>query len=131
MIGKVVDGVVDVTVNGNKLNSQAITIDGTSYLPVRDIGNVLGLKVDYDTATGVIVNTPSTDKQDKIKELGEKSREIFEERKKINDTIILPYEIDNGKPKDDDYYGAKKKIDEMTTELNDIYNKLQEISKQK
>lgn len=131
VIGKVVDGTLNVTVNGNKLDSQAITIEGTSYLPVRAIGDALGLKVGYDATTGVSLNSsPSTVMQDQIKALGDKARTIFEQRRNLYTASIVPYESDNGKTKDDAYYAAKKQYDDMSKQLNDINDQIQALTKQ-
>ena len=47
MIGKVVDSEAAVYLRGAKLAKSAIIIEGTSYLPVRLLGEALGLKVDW------------------------------------------------------------------------------------
>ena len=47
MLGKVVDGEASVYLRGAKLGKSAIIIEGTSYLPVRLLGEALGLKVDW------------------------------------------------------------------------------------
>lgn len=48
MIGKKVQGVAPVLLNGKQLNKKAIIIDGVSYLPVRELAETLGLSVDWD-----------------------------------------------------------------------------------
>lgn len=53
MIGKTVEGVVDLTINGKKMEYQAILIDGTTYAPVRMLAEELGQIVRYDNVTGV------------------------------------------------------------------------------
>jgi hypothetical protein len=47
MVGKAVEGVLPVWVHGNKLQKDVIVIEGTSYAPVRDIGESLGLDVEF------------------------------------------------------------------------------------
>ena len=47
MKGKVVEEMASVWLNGNRLAKDAIIIEGTSYLPVRVIGEAMGLKVDW------------------------------------------------------------------------------------
>lgn len=46
-----------LSINGENfgLKSTPIVYNGTSYLPVRDIGEVLGYKVDYDSKTKTII----------------------------------------------------------------------------
>lgn len=66
MIGKVVDGAFQVKVNGKTLNNQAIVIEGTSYLPVREFGESLGMDVKFDAEMGVELiakPTPVTPRQ--------------------------------------------------------------------
>lgn len=53
MIGKTVEGVVDLTINGKKMEYQAIMIDGTTYAPVRMLAEETGNVVRYDPTTGV------------------------------------------------------------------------------
>lgn len=53
LIGRVVQGIYPVKVNGVKLEKQAIVIDGTSYLPVRAIGESLGFDVSFDSNSGI------------------------------------------------------------------------------
>ncbi|KRE33297.1 hypothetical protein [Paenibacillus sp. Soil724D2] len=53
MVGKVVDGAFPVTVNGSKVEASAIVIEGTSYLPVRAMGDALNMNVSFDPNMGV------------------------------------------------------------------------------
>lgn len=56
VVGKKVDGEFAVTLNNNKLDVPAIVIEGTSYAPVRVIGETLGLDVKFDANTGISLN---------------------------------------------------------------------------
>jgi hypothetical protein len=47
LVGKTVDGEVPVYYNDEPLVAKAITVQGTSYLPVRTIGNTLGVDIQY------------------------------------------------------------------------------------
>lgn len=53
LIGRTVQGMFPVKVNGVKLEKQAIVIDGTSYLPVRTLGESLGFDVYFDEKSGI------------------------------------------------------------------------------
>lgn len=53
MIGKVVDGVFQVKLDGEVLNTKAIVIEGTSYLPVREFSEKLGYEVTFDMQEGI------------------------------------------------------------------------------
>lgn len=49
-----------LVVNGKKVNADIKVINGTTYLPLRAIGTLLGAKVDYNASTHTItVNTAS------------------------------------------------------------------------
>jgi len=47
LVGKRVDGEIPVIYNDEPLVAKAITVEGTSYLPVRTVGNTLGAKIEY------------------------------------------------------------------------------------
>lgn len=47
LVGKTVDGEVPVYYNDEPLVAKAITVEGTSYLPVRTVGNTLGANIEY------------------------------------------------------------------------------------
>lgn len=53
LIGKTVQGVFPVKVNGDILAKTAIVIDGTSYLPVRAIGDAIGYDVSFNADLGI------------------------------------------------------------------------------
>jgi hypothetical protein len=53
LIGKTVQGVFPVKVNGDALAKTAIVIDGTSYLPVRAIGDAVGYDVSFNADLGI------------------------------------------------------------------------------
>lgn len=53
MIGKVVDGVFPVKLNGHTLHTKAIVIEGTSYLPVREFSEQLDMEVRFDMQEGI------------------------------------------------------------------------------
>ncbi|MEW6769995.1 MAG: N-acetylmuramoyl-L-alanine amidase [Bacillota bacterium] len=48
MVGRAVEGYVEVVVNGRKLGDKAIIIAKRSYVPVRAVAEALGLKVGWD-----------------------------------------------------------------------------------
>lgn len=45
--GKTIEGELPVFYNGEPLVAKAIVVEGTSFLPLRTIGNTLGAKVEY------------------------------------------------------------------------------------
>ncbi|MCY9662344.1 hypothetical protein P5G65_11955 [Paenibacillus chondroitinus] len=53
IVGKVIEGDFTVIINGRTLNNKAIVIEGTSYLPVREIGDSIGYNVSFDQNIGI------------------------------------------------------------------------------
>lgn len=53
LIGKSIQGEFPVSVNGESLDKKAIVIDGTSFLPVKAVGDSLNLDVTFDKKTGI------------------------------------------------------------------------------
>lgn len=56
-IGKKVDGEFPVILNGVSLTNKVPVIEGTSYAPVREISEALGLEVKFESET-VILTSP-------------------------------------------------------------------------
>lgn len=62
LVGKRIETEVNVRLNGKLLETKAIAIEGTSYLPVRSISENLGLDVKYDSEKReVLLNLLSED----------------------------------------------------------------------
>jgi hypothetical protein len=53
IVGKTVQGQFPVRIDGITLDKQAAVIDGTSYLPVRAIGDAIGRVVTFDAVLGI------------------------------------------------------------------------------
>lgn len=64
LVGKVVQGTYTVTIEGKKLDKQAIIVDGTSYLPVKSLGSALGYEAKFDAVQGIALS-----KTDSVTEL--------------------------------------------------------------
>ncbi|WP_166239838.1 hypothetical protein [Paenibacillus turpanensis] len=47
-VGKVIEGTFSVKVDGRPLQQQAIVVEGTSYLPVREFADVTGYEVTFN-----------------------------------------------------------------------------------
>lgn len=78
LINSVVQGVFPVTIEGKKLETEAVVINGSTYLPVRSFGEATGYRVGFDADLGVnmtrktttesgTVTTGQTKKEDKVK----------------------------------------------------------------
>ncbi|WP_159882781.1 hypothetical protein [Paenibacillus puerhi] len=61
LVGKKIDGEFPVTLNGKILESSAGVIEGTSYLPVRAIGEALDLTVTFDQIQGIVLSKKEED----------------------------------------------------------------------
>jgi len=57
IIGKIVDGTFPVFIDGKQVSVDAITIEGTSYLPVRAVAESLGLDVQF-TGREIMLEKP-------------------------------------------------------------------------
>jgi outer membrane translocation and assembly module TamA len=53
LIGKTIQGEFPVKIDGKTLGKKAVVIDGSSYLPVRIIGDATGYDVTFDAELGV------------------------------------------------------------------------------
>lgn len=53
MVNKVIDGEFVVKLNGKNLDTKSIVIEGTSYLPVRDLAERLNINVKFDATNGI------------------------------------------------------------------------------
>lgn len=53
IIGKQVQGQFPIKINGVKLNQSAAVVDGTSYLPVRAVGEALNMDVSFNADLGI------------------------------------------------------------------------------
>lgn len=58
LVGKSIDNEYPVVLNGTPLNNKAPAIEGTSYAPVREISEKLGLTVKFENET-VILSSPA------------------------------------------------------------------------
>lgn len=59
LVGKAVEGLYPVVLNGSTLAKQAIVIDGTSYLPVRAVAEALNMNVSFENNTVIVKGTNS------------------------------------------------------------------------
>lgn len=158
IIGKTVEGQFPVKIDGVTLDKQAAVIDGTSYLPVRAIGEAIGRDVSFDADLGIelkqkegqrvsgtkyydgngnlldgppqiINNTPVQTEADK--RIGELNQQLF----KINlrfveiTTILNPYKY-QGKPKDEVYEAAIKENEELRIKSEAIAAEIKELENQ-
>jgi hypothetical protein len=53
VIGKTIQGQYPVKIEGKQLSTQAVVVDGTSYLPVRAVGEALDMDVKFNADLGI------------------------------------------------------------------------------
>lgn len=60
LVGRVIEGVFPVTYNAAPIG-EALVLDGTTYLPVRKLGEAMGLNVSFDADLGVSLTKSVTE----------------------------------------------------------------------
>ncbi|MFE4569945.1 stalk domain-containing protein [Paenibacillus chitinolyticus] len=142
MIDKIVEGTFPVTVEGKKLQTDAVVIEGSTYLPVRAFGEAIGYEVKFDSDLGVSLEQkkPESDADDTINAMKERV-EKFEALKKqsgdmTNEIVRLqgllnPYEIvsHDAKPHDETYYSIKKQREELIAQRDLIDKQIEAMLK--
>lgn len=73
LIGKSIEGMIPVYLHGNRVAKDAIIIDSTSYLPVRALGEALGMDVRFENGQVLVERKPNKD-----------NRKIFDYKIKSN-----------------------------------------------
>jgi peptidoglycan hydrolase CwlO-like protein len=97
LIGKKVDSVATVSINGKKIEREAVVIGGVSYLPVRDVttaigGNILGVKDGHITISLKEAPSMSEDLSEKARQEQERFNKIAD---KSNEIIALRHKIEH------------------------------------
>lgn len=136
MIDSVVQGVFPVTVDGKKLDSDAVVIDGSTYLPVRAFGEAIGYQVGFNSELGVsltktveslpdnIVTKPSVvDPQKLIKRLEDSISA------KKSDIIGLTATINNTDKSDLHYQEFVDRLAKYEAQLAELEKQKAELSK--
>lgn len=154
IIGSVVAGSFPVTINGTKIDDPAAVIsigtDDKGYLPIRAVGDALGIEITFDPDLGIFINGTVTGStyakqgiQAQINTLNEQRELVL---KKINQIlkdeddqyeVIKQYEnvtIIDGKrgikEKDEIYFTAKKKWDDYQAEKQSLSQQSKSIANQ-
>lgn len=85
LIGKKVDGVVKVTVDGSELETAAVVIEGVSYAPLRAVAESLQLEVEYSDGVVILSRQDKEDSnlQEQIKDEIRREIEAVEKEKEI------------------------------------------------
>lgn len=121
MIGKRVDGVASVIVNGKKLEKDAILIEGTSYLPVRAMTEAIGGKIISANGGEIQLATTTTTSQEVITDPEEFAKRGAEEARRQEEAAARQAEIRNLqeaiKTKQTLLDLKKKRLDELNNEI--------------
>jgi hypothetical protein len=146
VVGKSVDGQLPVKISGKELSTQAIVVEGTSYLPVRAVGESLNMEVKYDPATGIelkgakaMTETVPFDKEalrarlernNKVMELRNKQRAIIDEIPQYSNIVTSAdhkkFTVE-GFEYNDEYYEAKRIWEEKKAEIASIEEQIKAI----
>jgi hypothetical protein len=147
LVGKTIQGEFDVSLNGKKLNNRAIVIDGTSYVPIREIGESFGLDVSFDSNKGISLKQKESNDDAKLKADNDRAQKYQDLLKQSQDLdkkieslspILQPYEqyVRDAqgnlyiKEKDDTYYTTKAKRDALISQRDDIDKQLDALRNQ-
>ncbi|WP_289354817.1 hypothetical protein [Paenibacillus sp. S-12] len=154
LIGKKVAKEVQIEVDGKKTKSPAVIIDGVTYAPVREVGEITGFAVTYkggvvrmnstnDTQEAAKVSEPTTESVGKIDNLlagKRKEIQINEEDIKKREAAIEKsiksyetFEIYKGlKYEDSDAYkGDLKYIEDLKGKNETLTKEIAELERQK
>ena len=99
LVGKRVDGVASVIVNGKRIEKEAAVIEGTSYLPVRALTEAIGGKIisaksgEIQLATTTTTQGVVTNPEDYARQDAEEARRLEEEWKREADLMNIEREI--------------------------------------
>lgn len=101
-VGKKIEVEVPVVLNGEELPVKAVAFEGTSYLPVRAVGESLGLEVDYKDGViylggGTVQNVAEEVKRIlRIEEIEKEIARYEEAIKNLENEIVMTREMYSG-----------------------------------
>lgn len=119
MIGKVVDGEFDLTINNQKMEYKAITIDGTTYAPVRMLGEATGHIVRFDSETGVKM----------IKKITTPKATVLKSISALNSTIATNENMIRGNEAEIDRLKKGPPTDQVLIDINTAEDTIERLKK--
>lgn len=137
IIGKQVEGTALVKLNGADIGKESIIVNGSSYAPVRAVGEALGLDVDFQN-NEVVMTNKSVKVADEVKERNQKISQLRKENQVITQKIAelrqitLPYDVFvNGKvkEKDDLYFQTENERNQLIQQREVNENQIEELRK--
>lgn len=140
VVGKTIEGVLPVKVSGQQLGESAVVVEGTSYLPVRAIGEALNMDVSFDANSGIELQPKGespvivTDRDESMRklqlyDLRKQEEELTNQIADLHGTISS-YEVGHEKEKDEAYFEATKKREALIVERDGVNKQLEEIMNQ-
>lgn len=130
LVGKQVDGEFPVVLDGRELKNKAPAIEGTSYAPVREIAETLGLGVDFKDGT-VLLTTPKQSEVPKLPE-EELTIEVIESRLEglKSELGVYEWQLEALKKTNPDKVSATESvITETKSKIADLEKQKEELSK--
>lgn len=148
MIGKKIDKELAVKMDGKQVGTAVVT-DGKSYLPVRDVANEMGLKIEV-TKQEISLSTTknqATEKETEIEQLKEEKEQVtkkleqykghvdhvtanYNKMKKAHEDMVAqtsdPLYVDTTK---DAYESAKRGYESLMKSIDDCEKDLERINK--
>lgn len=134
LIGKTVESQVSVNIDGKDLDTSGIIVDGSSFAPVRAIGEAAGLNVDFQD-NKVILTKKVSDKA-KIYQERAKQREELQKQVDAIRTEMAPiaeqYDVIRSTPLNqqklsmEEMKQIQKKYDDYIAKLEELYKQINE-----
>lgn len=84
LIGQRIQGQFDVSVNGERLETPAIAVNGISFLPARSFAERLGYKVSFDPEGGIELEGQTTEEEEAARQQAE-----VEKKTNVKNQLIL------------------------------------------
>lgn len=132
LIGKAVDNEYVVKVEGRELERKAVSVDGSSYAPVRVIAESLGLDVMFDN-NEVLLSKPQKGVETKMPDTQTREEKDRQARiNNLNDKIdVLNLRIIGTRMAIDGKMGSEEYRSEMQKKLIDLEAELADLERQK
>jgi hypothetical protein len=141
LVGRQIEGQFTVNLNGGNLENKAIVIDGTSYLPVREVSEKLNLNVEFDPEKGIALETKGQttppDRPDVIFYPPGDSQPVDQPKKTLDElNADIKFFTDRIKIEESGLTLAKKgnnteAVTRIEKEISDLKSKIADLEKQK
>lgn len=130
LVNQVVQGLFPVTVDGKSLGN-AIVVDNTTYLPVRDFGEAVGYTVTFTDDKQVVLTKKVISPTSEIQAIQKRYNEIGDELSKLipqkNEILMKIGDIDSGKSKDTNRDDLQKQAEELQKQIDSLIAEKQSL----